>query len=145
MPADSIDLLAHPELAVCEALGELVQPGDRRNVRERLPPRDLPQREQRKRELRHVAGLSAAVDAHLAQVEEHPVLELALIDVAADLRLVRGEVLGRALGVEDEAVGDEIVRGEVRLEATATELREVRVGREAEHALHQLGEQRLGQ
>ena len=67
-------------------------------------------------------GLATPVDAHLAQVEEDPIVELALIDVSADLGLVRAKVLGRALRVEHVAVRDEVVRGEVRLEAAAPEL-----------------------
>jgi len=92
-----------------------------------------------------VAGDAAAVDADLAEVEEHSEVELALIDVLADLRLVRRQVLRGALGVEHEAMGDQVDRREVRLQAAAPELREVGVLRKAQQPLEDLSEDRLRQ
>jgi hypothetical protein len=92
-----------------------------------------------------LAALPTPVDAQLAQVEQHAVVELALVDVGADLALVTVELLSRALRVEHEAMGDEVVRREVGLQAAASELREVGVTGEAEHDLEQIGEDRLGQ
>jgi hypothetical protein len=92
-----------------------------------------------------VADAAPPVDPHLAEVEEDAVVERALGDVAADLRLVRSEILIGALGVEHERVGDEVDRGEVRLDPAPAELWEVPVRWEPEDALHDRGEDRLGE
>lgn len=87
-------------------------------IGERLSSRHLPERQQPDRQVAIVSSRAAAVDAQLPEIEQQAVVELALVDVAPDLRLVLGKVLPRALGVQHEAVGDEIDRREVRLQAT---------------------------
>lgn len=86
-----------------------------------------------------------AVDAQLFEVEQHAVVQVPLVDVGADLPFVVAELLRRRFGVEHEAVGDEVHRCEVWLEPAAAELREVRIGSEAEDPLEESGKQRFGQ
>ena len=93
-----------------------------------LAARDPPEPLDIEGELRIVPVRAAAVDAQLPQVEQDAVVEMALVDVLADLTLMRIEILQRALGVEYEAVGYEVDRREVRLQPAASELREVAVG-----------------
>ena len=62
---------------------------------------------------------------------------MALIDVGADLALVRTERLRRTLSVEHKRVRDQVYRGEVGFEPASTKLREVRVGWEAKDPLDQ--------
>lgn len=68
---------------------------------------------------------------------------MALIDVRTDLTLVRGELLRRALGVEHEAMSNEVDRCEIGLQAAAPELREVRVGRKTQDPLDDRRQDRL--
>jgi len=89
-------------------------------------------------------SVAAPVDADLTQVEEDAEVKRPLCHVATDLRFVCGEALRRALRVEHERVGNEVVRGEVGLLTTLVELLEVAVAREAENALDDRGEDRLG-
>ena len=71
---------------------------------------NLPQTPHVEGQARIVARGAAPVDPQLAQVEQHAVIEVALIDVGADLTLVLSEFLCRALGVQHEAVSHEIDR-----------------------------------
>lgn len=48
------------------------------------------------------ASMAAPIYPELTQVKEHPVVELALIDVAADLALMGVQILRRTLGIENE-------------------------------------------
>jgi len=88
---------------------------------------------------------ATAVDPELTSVEQHAVVEVALVDVGTDLTLVSPEILGRALGVEHKAMRDEIDRREIRLQAAAAKLGKVGVARKPEHALDQRLQNRLGE
>jgi hypothetical protein len=144
--------LSHPahlgfliERAVAEDLEEALEALDLAG-RQRFAAGKLPQGQEREGEVPDRPPHAALVDAHLAQVEQHALVEAALVHVAADLRLVGVEIaLGAALGIEHEPMGHQIDRREVRLAAQAAELLEIAIGREAEEPLQQLTEQRLGQ
>lgn len=128
-----------------EDLGEALEALDLAG-RQRFSASQLPQRQQREGECLDRALAAALVDAHLTQVEQHAIVEAALVDVAADLRLVDVEIaLDRALGIEHEAMGHQVNGREVRLAAQAAQLLEVAVRWEAEEPLQQLPEQRLSQ
>jgi hypothetical protein len=110
-----------------------------------LAVRDLPQPLNVERESRVVPAHPASIHPQLAQVEQHPVVEMPLVDVGTDLAFVDVEILRRALRVEHEAVRDEVDRREVRLQAAAPALREVGVRRKTEHAFDDGRQDGLGQ
>ena len=141
---DPRDLLGEPHPAVAEQLAKAHEAVDLVEVHG-LAVGHPPQALHVERQARIVARGAAPVDPQLAQVEQHAVIEVALIDVGADLTLVLSEFLCRALGVQHEAVSHEIDRCEVGFEAAAPELGEVGIGREFEHALDDGGEDRLGE
>jgi len=56
-----------------------------------------------------------------------------------------GQILGRALGIEDETMGDQVMRSEVGLRPAAPKLGEIGVGRELKHLLEHVAQNRLGE
>lgn len=139
---DTGDLLREPHAAMAEELAEAHEAVDLVDVH-RLAVRDLPKPSYVERKPGLVSRRTAPVHAQLTQVEQDAVVEMALIDVGADLTLVRAERLGRALCVQHKSVGDEVDRREVRLESAAPELREVGIGRELENPFDDVGEDPL--
>jgi hypothetical protein len=127
---NSLDLFLHPHRAVAEKAAEADEAVDLVDV-ERFPVGDLPKSSDIEREPGIVPVHPASVHPQLTQVEQHAVVEMALVDVGADLPLVVVQILQRALRVEHEAVSNEVDRREIRLQAAAAELREVRVRRKA--------------
>jgi hypothetical protein len=123
---DPVDLLPDAHRPVTEEVAESNEPTELVNV-ERLASRNLPQSDDIKRQSRIVPSAAATVDPEFAQVEEDSEIKMALIDVRADLTLVRSEMLSRTLGVEYERVCDQVDRCEVGLEPASAKLWKVRV------------------
>jgi hypothetical protein len=92
-----------------------------------------------------VSARAASIDPQLTEVEQHAVVEMALVDVSADLALVCPEILCRALRVEHEPVRHQVDGREVGLQSAAAELREVGVWGKPEDPLDQRREDGLSQ
>jgi hypothetical protein len=142
---DVVDLVLEPQPAKSEALAKLQEGRHGRGVGKCLTGCLLPQRKHGEGDLADGASLAAAVDLERPQVEQHPVVELALIDVLAYLRLVRSELLRRALGIQYEPVRHQVVRREVGLQEPPAALGKVGVAGEAQDLLQQVPQHLLGE